>query len=99
MAEAWSEEAQQGMVVSQRSQFKEPAASGLQALTTAAGNKVEPLSGNVEELPDLERRFLDGRINNKQNRPFLERQTIVNTVLAELKSTQSKALEKPRLEP
>ena len=31
MAEAWSEEAQQGMVVSQRSQFKEPAASGLQA--------------------------------------------------------------------
>ena len=61
--------------------------------------EVEPLSGNVEELPDLERRFLDGRINNKQNRPFLERKTIVNTVLAELKSTQSKALEKPRLEP
>ena len=50
-----------------------------------------------DELPDLDERFLNGRINNKENRPFLERETIVKRVLAELTATQSQKVDKPRL--
>ena len=50
-----------------------------------------------DELPDLDERFLNGRINNKENRPFLERETIVKRVLAELTRTQSRKVDKPRL--
>ena len=50
-----------------------------------------------DELPDLDERFLNGRINNKENLPFLERETIVKRVLAELTRTQSRKVDKPRL--
>ncbi|CAE7355458.1 unnamed protein product [Symbiodinium sp. CCMP2456] len=51
-----------------------------------------------DELPDLDERFLNGRINNKEDRPFLERETAVDKVLAELNyTTGSQGLNKPRL--
>ncbi|CAE7560237.1 unnamed protein product, partial [Symbiodinium microadriaticum] len=51
-----------------------------------------------DELPDLDERFLNGRINNKEDRPFLERETVVDKVLAELNyTTGSQGLNKPRL--
>eukprot|EP00439_Symbiodinium_sp_Y106_P008561 s7546_g1.t1 len=44
------------------------------------------------ELPNLDERFLDGRINNKEDRSFLERETVVDQVLAEMnKTTETKA--------
>ena len=50
------------------------------------------------ELPNLDERFLDGRINNKEDRSFLERETVVDQVLAEMnKTTETKGLYKPRL--
>ena len=50
------------------------------------------------ELPNLDDRFLDGRINNKEDRSFLERETVVDQVLAEMnKTTETKGLYKPRL--
>ena len=51
-----------------------------------------------DELPDLDERFLNGRINNKEDRPFVERETVVDKVLAELNyTTGSQGLNKPRL--
>ena len=50
------------------------------------------------ELPNLDERFLDGRINNKEDRSFLERETVVDQVLAEMNKTiETEGLYKPRL--
>ena len=48
-------------------------------------------------LPDLDDRFLNGRINNKQDRPFLERETVVERVVAEMEDTRTSSRNKPRL--
>ena len=49
-----------------------------------------------EVLRDWDDRALNSRINNKADRPFLEREEIIATVLDEMKQTQTKNLDKPR---
>ena len=49
-----------------------------------------------EVLRDWDDRALNSRINNKADRPFLEREEIIATVLDEMQQTQTKNLDKPR---
>ena len=47
-------------------------------------------------LPDWDERALNGRINNKKDRLFLERDKIIATVLHQMNRTQTWQLDKPR---
>ena len=47
-------------------------------------------------LPDWDDRALNSRMNNQADRPFLERDEIIATVLDEISNTQTKQLDKPR---
>ncbi|CAK9011303.1 unnamed protein product [Durusdinium trenchii] len=49
------------------------------------------------ELDDLEERFLNSRINNIEDRPFLERDGAIQSIVAEMKKTQRLKINKPRV--
>ena len=49
------------------------------------------------ELDDLEERILNSRINNKDDRPFLERDEVIQSIMAEMKTTQRLKINKPRV--
>ena len=48
------------------------------------------------ELDDLEERILNSRINNREDRPFLERDEVIQNIVAEMKETQRLKINKPR---
>ena len=51
----------------------------------------------AEELGDLEERILNSRINNIEERPFLERDEVIQSIVTEMKLTQRLKINKPRV--
>jgi len=51
----------------------------------------------AEELGDLEERILNSRINNIEERPFLERDEVIQSIVTEMKETQRLKINKPRV--
>ena len=49
------------------------------------------------ELDDLDERILNSRINNKEDRPFLERDEVIQSIVEEMKETQRLKINKPRV--
>ena len=49
------------------------------------------------ELGDLEERILNSRINNKEDRPFLERDEVIQSIVEEMKKTRRSKENKPRV--
>ena len=49
------------------------------------------------DLGDLEERILNSRINNIEERPFLERDEVIQSIVAEMKKTQRLKINKPRV--
>ena len=49
------------------------------------------------ELDDLDERILNSRINNKEDRPFLERDEVIQSIVEEMKETQRLKIGKPRV--
>ncbi|CAJ1352506.1 unnamed protein product, partial [Effrenium voratum] len=50
---------------------------------------------NAADLSDLEDRFLNRRINNKNERPFEEREAVVESVVEQMEEIQRKQTNKP----
>ena len=61
----------------------------------ATQRQVKKIPGS--EISNWDDRVLNSRINNKANRPFLERDETVQEVLAQIKMTQDADLNKPRV--
>ena len=61
----------------------------------ATQRQVKKIPGS--EISNWDDRVLNSRINNKVNRPFLERDETVQEVLAQIKMTQDADLNKPRV--
>ena len=49
------------------------------------------------ELGDLEERILNSRINNKEDRPFLERDEVIQSIVEEMEKTRHSKENKPRV--
>ena len=49
------------------------------------------------ELDDLEERFLNSRINNKEDMPFLERDDVIQSIAEEMEKTRHSKENKPRV--
>lgn len=49
------------------------------------------------ELDDLEERFLNSRINNKEDMPFLERDDVIQSITEEMEKTRHSRENKPRV--
>jgi len=61
------------------------------------GESLTLLEKFAEELGDLEERILNSRINNIGERPFLERDEVIQSIVTEMKETQRLKINKPRV--
>ncbi|CAJ1384716.1 unnamed protein product [Effrenium voratum] len=61
----------------------------------AKESKVELPRFNAADLSDLEDRFLNRRINNQVDRPFEEREAVVESVVEQMEEIQRKRTNKP----
>ncbi|CAJ1393006.1 unnamed protein product, partial [Effrenium voratum] len=74
----------------QEAEVKEAKASG-----RTKESEVELPRFNAADLSDLEDRFLNRRINNKNERPFEEREAVVESVVEQMEEIQRKQTNKP----